>query len=77
MLFYAIYMLIWLLTLMKYAPSAIVFIVFLTMSVQVFWYWQLIRTRSREGCFQAFRMNHWLGFTMFVGVVLGLSWQAL
>jgi 4-hydroxybenzoate polyprenyltransferase len=23
----------------------------------------------REGCFKAFRLNHWLGFTLFLGVV--------
>jgi 4-hydroxybenzoate polyprenyltransferase len=76
MLFYAIYMLIWLLVLMKYASIAIVLIVFLAMAAQVFWHWQLIRTRSREGCFKAFRINHWLGFTMFLGVVAGFSLHA-
>lgn len=76
MLFYAIYMLIWLLALMKYASNAIVLIVFLIMTAQVFWHWRLIRTRSREGCFKAFRMNHWLGFTMFAGVVAGFSLHA-
>jgi 4-hydroxybenzoate polyprenyltransferase len=39
---------------------------------QVAWHWRLIRDRSRDGCFKAFRLNHWLGFTVFVGVVLGL-----
>ena len=39
---------------------------------QVVWHFLLIRTRSREGCFAAFRANHWLGFTLFVGVALGL-----
>ena len=28
-----------------------------------------IRDRSREGCFRAFRLNHWLGFAVFAGVV--------
>jgi len=39
---------------------------------QVVWHFTLIRTRSREGCFTAFRANHWLGFTVFAGVVVGL-----
>ncbi|NIP14345.1 MAG: 4-hydroxybenzoate octaprenyltransferase [Pseudomonadales bacterium] len=30
----------------------------------------LIRDRSREGCFRAFANNVWVGFTLFVGVVL-------
>ena len=34
------------------------------------WHYSLIRGRSRDGCFRAFRLNHWLGFTVFVGVVL-------
>jgi 4-hydroxybenzoate polyprenyltransferase len=40
---------------------------------QVVWHWRLIKDRTREGCFKAFRLNHWLGFTVFVGVVLGLN----
>ena len=39
---------------------------------QVAWHWRLIKDRTRDGCFKAFRLNHWLGFTVFVGVVLGL-----
>jgi len=37
---------------------------------QVVWHYTLIRARSREGCFKAFRLNHWLGATVFAGVVL-------
>ena len=39
---------------------------------QVVWHWRLIKDRTRDGCFKAFRLNHWLGFTVFVGVVVGL-----
>jgi 4-hydroxybenzoate polyprenyltransferase len=39
---------------------------------QVVWHFQLIKHRSRDGCFKAFRLNHWLGFTVFLGVVLSL-----
>ena len=34
------------------------------------WHWTLIRTRTREGCFRAFRLNHWLGLAVFAGVAL-------
>jgi len=34
------------------------------------WHFTLIRDRSRDGCFKAFRMNHWLGFVVFAGVVI-------
>jgi 4-hydroxybenzoate polyprenyltransferase len=37
---------------------------------QIIWHYTLIRTRAREGCFTAFKQNHWLGFTLFVGIVL-------
>jgi 4-hydroxybenzoate polyprenyltransferase len=33
------------------------------------WHFTLIRDRSREGCFRAFRLNHWLGFAVLAGVV--------
>ncbi len=33
------------------------------------WHFTLIRDRSRDGCFRAFRVNHWLGFAVFAGVV--------
>jgi 4-hydroxybenzoate polyprenyltransferase len=33
------------------------------------WHFMLIRDRARDGCFRAFRLNHWLGFAVFVGVV--------
>ncbi|NDZ14329.1 4-hydroxybenzoate octaprenyltransferase [Variovorax sp. WS11] len=40
-------------------------------AVQALRHWRLIRERTREGCFKAFRLNHWLGFTVFAGVVAG------
>ncbi len=33
------------------------------------WHYTLIRTRTRDGCFRAFRLNHWVGFAVFAGVV--------
>jgi 4-hydroxybenzoate polyprenyltransferase len=33
------------------------------------WHFTLIRDRSREGCFRAFRLNHWIGLVVFAGVV--------
>lgn len=41
--------------------------------VQVAWHYLLIKDRSREGCFKAFRQNHWLGFAVFAGTVLDLA----
>jgi 4-hydroxybenzoate polyprenyltransferase len=42
-------------------------------AAQVAWHWTLIRHRTREGCFKAFRLNHWLGFAVFAGTVLDLA----
>ena len=36
------------------------------------WHYTLIRDRSREGCFRAFRLNHWVGFTVFAGILVSL-----
>jgi 4-hydroxybenzoate polyprenyltransferase len=33
------------------------------------WHYTLIRTRTRDGCFRAFRLNHWVGFAVFAGVL--------
>jgi 4-hydroxybenzoate polyprenyltransferase len=42
-------------------------------TLQALWHWTLIRERTREGCFKAFRLNHWLGFAVFAGVALDLG----
>jgi 4-hydroxybenzoate polyprenyltransferase len=34
---------------------------------------RLIRDRSREGCFRAFRHNNWVGAAIFAGIVAGFS----
>ena len=39
-------------------------------AAQALWHGWLIRGREREPCFRAFRANHWLGFSVFAGVVL-------
>ena len=39
-------------------------------AVQVLWHYTLIRHRTREGCFLAFRQNHWVGLAVLAGVVL-------
>ena len=33
------------------------------------YHWTLIRRRSREGCFKAFRHNNWVGAAIFAGIV--------
>ncbi len=38
--------------------------------LQAAWHFSLIHSRTRVGCFQAFRLNHWLGATVFGGIAL-------
>ena len=37
------------------------------------YHWTLIRRRSREGCFKAFRHNNWVGAAVFAGIAAGLA----
>ena len=41
-----------------------------TAALLALWHFTLIRGRSREGCFRAFRLNHWVGFAVFAGTAL-------
>jgi 4-hydroxybenzoate polyprenyltransferase len=42
-------------------------------ALQAAWHYTLIRDRSRDGAFRAFRLNHWVGFALFAGVVAGYA----
>jgi 4-hydroxybenzoate polyprenyltransferase len=42
-------------------------------AAQALWHFGLIRARTREGCFKAFRLNHWLGFAVFAGTAIDLA----
>ena len=42
-------------------------------AAQALWHWKLIRDRTRDGCFKAFRLNHWIGFAVFAGIVAGYA----
>ncbi len=70
MLFYAIYLTIWLWMLQSHVLDTVLWVAAAGAVLQVVWHGVLIRPRSREGCFRAFRMNHWLGFTLFAGIAL-------
>jgi 4-hydroxybenzoate polyprenyltransferase len=70
---YAFYLLIWTLAGVLYNKLAIYLIALCIAMLQVIWHIWLIRNREREACFKAFRLNHWLGFTVFAGIALSLS----
>ena len=42
-------------------------------ALQAAWHFWLIKDRTRDGCFKAFRLNHWVGFAAFMGVALSYS----
>ena len=67
-LFYLLFLGIWAVALDAYALNAIFYIAVAAALAQAVWHYTLIRTRTREGCFKAFRVNHWLGATVFAGI---------
>ena len=70
MLSYLVFISIWALALMEHAQSAIFMIAIGLALLQALWHGWLIRKRQRDDCFKAFRLNHWLGFTVFAGIAL-------
>jgi len=70
MLSYLIFLSIWAMALMSRAQSAIYLIAIGLALLQALWHGWLIRKRERDDCFKAFRLNHWLGFTVFAGIAL-------
>lgn len=64
---------IWALALMEYALGAIFIVACGVAAAQAAWHYTLIRERTRDGCFKAFRLNHWLGMTVFAGIALGFA----
>jgi 4-hydroxybenzoate polyprenyltransferase len=75
MLCYLLFMSFWTLALIPYALTAIFYLAIGLALAQAMWHYQLIKSRSREGCFKAFRLNHWLGLTVFAGIALGFAFR--
>ena len=68
--FYAAYLAIWGAVLSNTTLSDAWMLGLLAAGAQAAWHYTLIRDRSRDGCFKAFRLNHWVGFAVFAGVAL-------
>jgi 4-hydroxybenzoate polyprenyltransferase len=64
---------IWALALVGRVPLLVILVTTAAAAAQALWHYTLIRDRSRDGCFKAFRLNHWVGFTLFAGTVLGYA----
>ena len=73
MAFYAAYLLSWALLGRALGLGRVYLLGIAAAALQALWHYTLIRTRTREGCFKAFRLNHWVGFAVFAGVALDLA----
>ncbi len=73
MLFYAAYLLSWAWLGLSLGLGRIYLLGIAAGVLQAAWHYRLIQARSREGCFRAFRLNHWLGMAVFAGVALDLA----
>jgi len=71
MISYGIFLAVWAVIGGSAGEGGVFYLGIAVAAAQAFWHWRLIRDRTREGCFKAFRLNHWLGFAVFAGVVAG------
>ena len=70
--FYAAYLAVWGAVLSASALNNCWMIGLVAAGAQALWHFGLIRDRSRDGCFKAFRLNHWVGFAVFAGIALSV-----
>ncbi len=76
MAFYAAYLAVWAAIGVHLGLGTAYFAGIATAATLAGWHFTLIRNRSREGCFRAFRLNHSLGLAVFAGVVADALWRA-
>ena len=76
MAFYAAYLAVWAMLGVQLHFGTPYFVGLIVAALIAGWHFRLIRSRSREGCFRAFRLNHWLGFAVFAGVALQFAWRS-
>jgi 4-hydroxybenzoate polyprenyltransferase len=70
---YALYLLVWSAVLVSRIPPWALAVSMAAAALQAGWHYTLIRGRTRDGCFKAFRLNHWIGFAVFAGVAAGYA----
>ena len=70
---YAATLVVWAVVMQGRIPGAVIALTVAAAGAQAAWHYTLIRGRSRDGCFKAFRLNHWFGFAVFAGTVLGYA----
>jgi 4-hydroxybenzoate polyprenyltransferase len=70
---YGLYLFVWAAVLASRLPMPAIAAMLIAGGAQAAWHYTLIKDRTREGCFKAFRLNHWVGFAVFAAVVLGYA----
>lgn len=70
---YAAFLAVWVLALVPRELGAPFYLGVAAAAAQALWHWRLIRGRTRDGCFRAFRLNHWVGFAVFAGIAAGYT----
>ncbi len=70
MLFYALYLTVWAAVGALLGLGLPYFVGLAAAGVMALWHYRLIKDRTRDGCFQAFRLNHWLGLAVFAGLLV-------
>ena len=73
MWFYVLHLIIWAICLQPLALGWPWQLALTLAGIQALGHYFLIRQRQREGCFQAFRLNHYVGATLFAGIALGFA----
>jgi 4-hydroxybenzoate polyprenyltransferase len=73
MAFYAVYLASWAALGHALGLGAVFGLGIVAAAAQALWHFGLIRDRSRDGCFKAFKLNHWVGFAVFAGVAADLA----
>jgi 4-hydroxybenzoate polyprenyltransferase len=73
MAFYAVYLVSWALLGRSLGLGGWFLAGIAVAAAQAAWHYTLIRERSRDGCFKAFRLNHWVGAAVFAGVAIDLA----
>jgi 4-hydroxybenzoate polyprenyltransferase len=64
---------VWAVVMVGRIPAMVIVLTLAAAGAQAAWHYTLIRGRTREGCFRAFRLNHWFGFAVFAGTALGYA----
>jgi len=69
MLFYGLYIAVWAALGAQLQLARPFFAGLGAATLLALWHYTLIRDRTRDGCFRAFRLNHWIGLCAFAGTV--------